>query len=343
MKLRVRNFQALEDVKLDVEGLTVVTGRSNLGKTSLIRAIAAMFFGLPGDYYVRRGQDFVGGAIAIDDGQQPLKIVWRKVPATKRKPTLQPVLQINGTEHTKIGKDHKDLTKPYGILEIETSQARLRPQIAMQHDPIFLIGETETTAAEVFKMLGRVDVITEAQRLAKKDLRSDEDKRKIRSLDLNTATERRDKLSHIPALRKRMDELKDFYAKEERGIEKSREMIQKLTALSQLEPVHLPTPPEQPVLPDALTQVKLLRELSVLVPRKFPEPPSPSEIPTALKSIKLLEALVEATKDWENTHQQKETATTEIKSHEETLKGMEAELGTCPVCKRSFDAEHRHP
>ena len=67
MKIRVRNYQAIADASLEVEGFTAVTGRSNIGKSGLIRAISAILFGNPGEDYIRRGADFTGGAIDFQD------------------------------------------------------------------------------------------------------------------------------------------------------------------------------------------------------------------------------------------------------------------------------------
>lgn len=340
-KIRVRNFQAISDAKIEAEGLTVITGRSNLGKTALIRAATAMLFGTPGDHYIRRGQDWTGGAIAIDDGK-PLKIVWRKVATGKRKPSLQPVLEINGQTHTKIGRDHKQLTAPFGISEIETTAARLRPQVAMQHDTIFLVAENETTVAEVFKMLGRVDIITEAQRLAKKDLRENEDRRKIRALDRGDAQSRLNQLDHVPQLRGTLNLLKAEAAKVEAENKTRTEQIDNLKQLRQLQPVKIPTPPAVPQTPKGLGLIPLIREFSALKGRTLPGVPEAPIKPGGLQFLPLLKELKKLEGELEQLAKDKASNLESQITLGEHKTQLEDELKICPTCQRPFDADN-HP
>lgn len=343
MKARIRNFQAIDDVKVEFQGFTVITGRSNLGKTALIRALSAMMYGMTGDYFIKRGQDFVGGAFTHEDKASPLKVVWRKIPAAKRKPNFQPVLEINGVTHTKIGRDHKALTAPFGIIEIETSTSRLRPQVAMQHDPMFLLGETETNVAEVFKLLGRVDIVTEAQRLAKKDLRSNEATRKVRSKDQNDAEERRAKLSHVPSLRAKLDTLTSLCEGHQKSIEGRKESIALLQDLASLNPRSLPSVPPAAVQPETAHLDTLLRELLNLTPLALPkQPPRKVEIPDQT-NIKLLRSLLEAETEWEAAAKERIVCESSMEKLDEERIALEKELGVCPVCSRAFETSpHQH-
>lgn len=339
LKARIRNFQAIADVRFVAEGFTVITGKSNLGKTSLIRALSAILFGRPGDSYVRRGEDYAGGAISLTDSQGPLKIVWRKVPSNKRKPNLQPIVEVNGLAHTKVGRDHKTLTEPFGISEIETTATRLRPQVAMQHDPMFLIGESETTVAELFKLLGRVDIITDAQKLAKKDLTSTENSRKIRAKDLGDAEERKLALDHVPTLREKLDTLKEVGQEYKQGIKDRKAIEGNLTLLASLIPCSLPRVPAVVASPPIAHPVSLLRELTDLTPVSLPKPSSftlqyPDK--TAVHLLDELSLLVKELDNFEEALADNLNLTDALEVERQTL---EAELGICPTCRRDFN-EH---
>jgi len=232
MRVRIRHFQALDDVTFEIEGFTVLTGRTNLGKSAVIRAMAAMLFGLPGESYVAHGAPWVGGSIK-DDG---LEIVWRKVPTSTRNPNLQPMLKINGVLHTKIGREHQKLTTDLGLVEIETSQDRLRPQIAQQHDLIFLIFHSNTVVAEVFKTLGRVDVITSAQGMAKKDRAGFVSKRKIRVEDLAAVQSQLDDLDFVDEMEARLVLIEKVVEEQIQGILELTDMMDDLIRLHDLAP-----------------------------------------------------------------------------------------------------------
>lgn len=331
LKLRIRNFQAVADAKLEVQGLTVITGKTNRGKSALIRATAAMLFGLPGDHFVRRGEDWTGGTLLHETETDPLRISWRKVPTNKRKPNLQPLLEINGVEHTKIGRDHKNLTAPHGILELDTAATKLRPQVALQHDPIFLVGENETTAAEVFKLLGRVDVITAAQADERADLLEAERRRKLRTQDLAQAEAHRAELADVPDLNRRLDELRK--ADEEAGAKTAAFLQQQdqLKELTSLTPTEVPT---RPTINDPGRAVRLasqLQELLDLEPQPTPTPPTLKPTPT-LEAIELLRALEETEaqlSDLQSTRNGLGLQQTKVLDELEELK---RQLGTCPTC-----------
>ena len=55
MKVEIKNYQSIVSQTLEVEGLTVVVGKSNVGKSALLRSISASWFGQSGDYFIRDG------------------------------------------------------------------------------------------------------------------------------------------------------------------------------------------------------------------------------------------------------------------------------------------------
>lgn len=343
-KVRIRNYQAIADGKLEIEGLTVVTGRSNLGKSALVRGISAVLFGVPGEFFIKRGEDWTGGTVAIEDPKDPLKITWRKVTAKGRQPNLQPVVEINGKANTKIGRDHKQLTAPYGIIEIETSQGRLRPQVAMQHDAPFLVGENETVVAEVFKILGRVDVITEAQRLAKKDLADNEGKRKIRLQDREEARKSYEELSYVQPLRVEFDQLEQTVKQGQIKDQARKRAIDHLRTLKTLQPQPIPAPPPAPTLSAQAKVLILLKELVTLVPQPVPfAPPQPQGSVTRQRTIQLLRELKLEKNQSEGRKAEIAMIDANVTVLEADRARMEVDLKICPTCGRSFDGHDHLP
>lgn len=337
-KIRLRNYQSIGDASIELVGLTVVTGRTNLGKSALIRGVEAMLFGQAGDYYIQYKCDWVGGSIRLDDPNSPLQIGWRKVPANKRTPSLQPLLEINKVQHTKVGRDHHTLTAPYGILELDTATGKLRPQIASQHDPIYLVTSNETTVAEVFKMLGRTDVVTEAQRLAKKDLKDITDRRNVRRDDVTNAKDRYEKLQHVPAIRAELDAATKFMYAQAIKVEECRKAEVLLQELTEIEERDIPTPPEAPPTapPEALA---LLEELVSLQLKDVPPSVSIPSLPD-LSAVEVLSQLVKLDQELADTERQIFEVKEVIDFTAQEKTKMEAELKVCPTCERPFHGDH---
>src|SRR5712691_5595710 len=151
MRIKVQNFQSIAKADLEISGLTVITGESDIGKTAVLRAVAAVVFGLPGDYYIRDGETACG--VRLED--ENLSVKWIKT--TRPTPKIQNGLEINGVVHSRAARDHADLLKVHGfreLKEIKDLKAN-RPQFARQDDGVFLVSETEGTRAEVLRLLSR--------------------------------------------------------------------------------------------------------------------------------------------------------------------------------------------
>jgi len=336
MKIRVRNFQSIRKIQLEVEGFTVITGRSNVGKTALIRACRAAFFGIPGDYFIREGESFTGVAITDDD----LEIVWRKT--RKPDPKKPSALQVNGVVHTKIGKDHAQLTEPCGVTELLTSQARIKPQFSMQHDNIFMLAESETTVAEILKLLGRIDVVTTAQRNAKRDLGSTASRRKVREGDLEEARLKVKSLDYVPGLRINLGKVSEQVQIMDKNNQERTDLIQKIQKVRELAP--LDNMPVAPVLPTPRFNVlELLRKLEGANPIEIPPTIETPTLDTG-KEILLqwLGELMQLDFQLEKSTTDLESLNEELEEQEELKTSVEGLLDACPTCDRPFDEHELH-
>jgi len=336
MRLKIRNFQSIRKAELEISGFTVITGPTNVGKTALIRAVQAVFFSIPGDYFIREGESFTGVALYDDD----LEIVWRKT--RKPDPKRPSALQVNGTVHTKIGKDHMRLTEPCGVFELQTSQARIRPQFAMQHDSIFMLAETETTVAEILKLLGRIDVVTTAQRNAKRDLTSASMKRKVREGDLEVAKEKVKDLEYVPGLRIKLEKVTEKYQLMDKNNEERSTLVKKITRMTGLKPHKIPTSPpaltsEKFRLKDLLVRLELTEPC--IVPTVIDLPPYDIVRPGL---IEWLHKLMQLDSELGTLAFNKKRLDVEFEERLDLKMIAQSQLDACPVCDRPFGEAHEH-
>lgn len=338
MKIRVRNFQSIADADLQLDGFVVITGGSNVGKTALIRSIEAAFFGLPGDYYVRNNESQCG--VRIVDPE--FDIEWRKVPTKKKKPGLETSLKVNGVLHTKIGRDHAKLTEVAGFTEIQVTGTRIRPQIAKQHDPIFLITENESAVAEIFKMLGRADVVTSAQQMARSDLKSADQETKVREKDRDRYLEEGAALNWVVDRRQEYNSVKANFDTTADSIKYKQATLDVIKAYSNIPPELIV--PDLPALTldqskfgtlDLLyTYQDLKSEEDIVIPNEPSIPTDPRE------QLALIDRVTRFEKS------KREDIQGEVDLNGLTLRlnvdlaakeCMEKELKICPTCERPFD------
>lgn len=329
MKVVIRDFQSIEKAELEVKGLTVVTGRSNIGKSAIVRAVEAAMFGLKGESFIRDGAPATNVRLEADD----FKLEWHKVrPGSSQKTYLE----INGATNTTIGIEHTNLTEPLGMKQVRTKTATLLPQVASQFDQIFLITETETTAAEILKMIGRADVITHAQQSVKSDLRGVESKFKVRFGDHSVAA---DQLGDANILLTHVEGLRDKYSK---GFDDCMSKVldaeiwlRKLARLKQLTPKLLPQAPE-PLKPVRTQVLAALRRMRSLKPRKVPRSPEQLVVPRSLAILRLVKIYKQAVIDKDTQLRRIQAGEDMIVTMGKLLTKLEQEMGACPLCKKKF-------
>lgn len=99
MKISIRNFQSIKNADIDVEGVTIITGKTNGGKTAVIRAIDEAVFNNGDDSHVRAGTD--ESSVSIEDAGH--RFEYRR--SAKRKSEKTSYSFDGGDEIRKVGRD----------------------------------------------------------------------------------------------------------------------------------------------------------------------------------------------------------------------------------------------
>ena len=319
LTLKVRYFQSIERVDLEIDGFTVITGRTNLGKSALVRAMSGAFFGIPGDAYIQRGAKQAQVQLKGED----FELTWTKV--GKETPQNKTRLKINGTTHTKLGRDHAQLTQPLRVEEIQTTAARVKPQFANQHDAMFLLTLSPAAVAEVFKTLGRADVVTKAQGFCRKDRTAATAQKDVREQDLEQRRKERDRYHWVPEAETRLAILKTT----EQVRQDNRDQLAEMDRLEEVK--KRPSAPLIPVI-RTLRTIKWIEEWEAL---------APSSLPGAEPTLKQAYAEILGHLDWLRIEGGDRSGTR--RRLEEELQGiqlekrqLETELEVCPTCGQAF-------
>lgn len=189
VRVRIQNFQSIEDQTIVIDGLTAITGTNNSGKTSAMRAIRGVFTNPPAGPLVRIGADHLTVALQFDDGTE---VVWEKgweKPDQKGKTINRYVL--NGKVLDLVGRGVPPEVQALGVQEIPAGSDRLWPQIADQFDGnLFLINKSGAIVAEALSDVDRVGKLTSALKASEKDRRAVVAELNVRRTDVETYRER---------------------------------------------------------------------------------------------------------------------------------------------------------
>lgn len=177
VRIRVRNFQSIEDAEIEVSGFTVVTGQNNSGKTATMRAVRGVFENTGGDAFVRNGTDAF--SVHLDFGDAA--VTWTKGP--KVKPTY-----VVGGKTINPGRAVPDEVRSLGVAPVQAGSGEVWPQIAPQFTgQMFLLDMPGSAVAEVVSDVARVSKLTEALRHADSDKRAANAELKLRRRDRDDA------------------------------------------------------------------------------------------------------------------------------------------------------------
>jgi energy-coupling factor transporter ATP-binding protein EcfA2 len=161
-KVKVRGFQSLEDVEIEVDGFTTITGSNNCGKSALIRAITGVFQNTPGDAFVRHGCTESVVELSFSDAE----ICWRREKKKKASYSLNKQLPINP------GRGVPDEVAALGVRAVRVADQEYWPNISKQmRGQIFLLDQPGHALAEAISNPKVIAALNNALRLCESERR----------------------------------------------------------------------------------------------------------------------------------------------------------------------------
>lgn len=346
MNVSVRNFQSLRKVDLQVEGLTVVVGPSNLGKSALIRAMEGALYNRPGDEFVRIGASTA--EVTVD------AVSWRKGGTVNE-------YRIASEVYRKVGTDAPDPVRALGYRDVWVGDAArkrgesIRPQIADQFHPLFILDRSSGFISDVLNLITRLAVVQRAADACGADLRSTKQVLGTRKADLPEAEAKLEALAPVVALHERVK----FLDLEVRtlmqcatAVERVRGLLQEAAEWRKRAQRTVPPRTEIPDVETAAQQLQLARgyhreRLRDLPISQFGLPPS-RPWPTIVEKvhgfgerIAALRVLVgeqrRAVTEWVAATSALRAAKQEDEQTRLELETTLAALGVCPICGRPME------
>ena len=196
MHVNIKNYQTIKDLSLKIEGFTVIVGKSNTGKTAILRALEGSMFNDPVKGKVRTGEPLT----EVDVQYRDLNWVWTKGATQNAYKVTTP----EGTqEYSSVGRNVPDKIKSAGFREWWVDKEKTRLQVVPWHQPIFLLNKTGKVITELMTAVTRLDVVNLAIRNCASEMRKNKQTLKLREKDLQRAEKRVrvfDTISNIPEI-----------------------------------------------------------------------------------------------------------------------------------------------
>ena len=164
--LKIKNFQSIEDQELELRGFVAITGRSNLGKSGLRRALTAVLYNDWDKSYRREGTN------------KPTEVTltspaW-SVHMLKSSDNNDFTLTTAEGKQTfnKVGKDIPEQISALGFNLLDLEDEKLNLTSSKQTDPMFMVSFKQATQTKVLNKLFNINKLVSASSLVQKDIRS---------------------------------------------------------------------------------------------------------------------------------------------------------------------------
>lgn len=174
MKAKIKNYQSLKDVEIEVKGLTVVTGANNTGKSAIARAIMGAFTNQRGNSFVRVGESNCEVDITLNDGNH---FKWEKGTKINR-------YTINGKILEGVGSGSPDEVSDLGVRSVDVDNKTVWPQFGRQFEQIFLLDLPPSVLSSALSDMERVEKLEKAGSEARKDSKRTKARLKVKREDL---------------------------------------------------------------------------------------------------------------------------------------------------------------
>lgn len=164
-RIELENFMSHEHTVIDLaEGLTVLVGPNNCGKSAVVNALKVLCTNPKSNYVLRHGSKQCLITVVTDNGD---RIVW------SRKKSGSPKYEINGETFDRLkGKVPDRLHEILRLPAVEADKETYDVHFGEQRTPIFLLGDKEKAAAQFFASSSDAIGLVEMQVQHKADIRN---------------------------------------------------------------------------------------------------------------------------------------------------------------------------
>lgn len=185
LEVEIQGFQSIEKVAFKIDGFTVLVGRSNIGKSAVVRAVQAALTNALGTDFVRHGEHCsrrIRGTkkcrcqCSVHIQTEGMDLFWEKGDEVNR-------YTYNGEVYSKVDRGIPDfLLKDFSLVKVGDKKQLV--QVAEQFDPIFLLNQSGTVVADVLSDVAKLDDINAAMTEVERDRREAVSTLKVREKDI---------------------------------------------------------------------------------------------------------------------------------------------------------------
>jgi hypothetical protein len=190
VRVRIKNFQSIEDVDIEINGFTCITGKTNIGKSAIMRAISKAILNDPVIGLVRKGTPHS----TVDIESKEWGLVWEKGEKGINR------YKIGDRILDKTGQTQIEETKEFGFSSIRLGGDDIQPWFAPQMEPIFLLNKSGPQITDFVSEVSGLNVLQDAIVLSSRGRKKAIEEAKNKASEAVQIKEKIDNLSGVDDL-----------------------------------------------------------------------------------------------------------------------------------------------
>jgi hypothetical protein len=161
IEVQIKGFQSIQSVDFSVNGLTVLVGENDIGKSSVFRAIHSILRNRSGEGFISKG--FAKSNVSLSTAENTIE--WEK----PRKSGSE--YHLDGVSYSKVGRKSPEFVSELGFGTIELKSGHIDPHFSSQGEAPFLIKSSGQLLTDFFSELLKFGPLAKASHASAKELR----------------------------------------------------------------------------------------------------------------------------------------------------------------------------
>lgn len=154
VQVHIRNFQSIDDLSFEVKGFSTLVGKTNIGKSAIMRAISGALLNKPVTNLIRVGAKSCSVQLSSDGWG----FLWEKAERGLNRYTIDGKAE----RLENVGQKQPEPIADMGFSSIRIGDRDLYPWYASQWTPVFLLDEGGPTITQFISEISGLNVLQDA-------------------------------------------------------------------------------------------------------------------------------------------------------------------------------------
>lgn len=150
----IKSYQSIDELEFDVTGFTCITGKTNIGKSAIMRAVSGALLNKPVTNQVRSGAKSCSVRLASEQWG----LLWEKAEKGLNRYTIDGKAE----KLENVGQRQPEPIAAMGFSSVRIGDKDLYPWYASQWTPVFLLDEGGPTVTQFISEISGLDILQNA-------------------------------------------------------------------------------------------------------------------------------------------------------------------------------------